>query len=245
LLFLGFLSPRAQSLIACAMGLVVSTLLGLERKKVKVLPVRLTADGEVGCTPALLQQFDPPIKHVEPDNPWLPLLTPGQLVEMNRAFKQFDRDGDGHIEPKEMRTVMKELGLEITEEKAKKLIAGVDTDGNGMIEFDEFVTIMAERMNKDEREGAIDSMIFKQFDDGSGFVRVDKLKEMMCRMGFHKLSDKEFNEMVKMMEVDDQGRIPFEDFRLAPCWHTPVAPKPTSRRKGKLRTEVTGSASSG
>ena len=44
-----------------------------------------------------------------------------------------DRDGDGHIEPKEIKTVMSQLGTPISDEQVKVLIAGVDTDGNGMV----------------------------------------------------------------------------------------------------------------
>ena len=59
-----------------------------------------------------------------------------------------DRDGDGHIEPHEIKRVMANLGCPQTDEQVKKLIQGVDTDGNGMIEFDEFIGIMASRMLK-------------------------------------------------------------------------------------------------
>lgn len=73
------------------------------------------------------------VKHLAPQNPWLPLLTPHQLVEINAAFKKFDRDGDGHIEPHEIKTVMANLGCPQTAEQVQKLIATVDTDGNGMV----------------------------------------------------------------------------------------------------------------
>jgi hypothetical protein len=44
-----------------------------------------------------------------------------------------DRDGDGHIEQHEVRTVMQNLGAPMSDDAIKKLIAGVDTDGNGMV----------------------------------------------------------------------------------------------------------------
>ena len=49
------------------------------------------------------------------------------------AFRGTDRDNDGHIEPGELKTVMANVGMVLTDEQARALIAGVDTDGNGMV----------------------------------------------------------------------------------------------------------------
>merc|ERR1711871_482619 len=74
-------------------------------------------------------KFVPPITYISPNNPWLKLLTPHQLVEIDCAFKKFDRDGDGHIHPKELRTVMMQVGMAPSEETIANLIKSVDTDG--------------------------------------------------------------------------------------------------------------------
>lgn len=44
-----------------------------------------------------------------------------------------DKDGDGHIEPKEIRTVMRNIGVRMDENAIKALIASVDADGNGKV----------------------------------------------------------------------------------------------------------------
>ena len=71
------------------------------------------------------------------------------------ALVRADRDGDGHIEPKELARVMSDLGCPQTKERIAEIIQGVDTDGNGMIEFDEFIGIMATRMLKSDGAGAV------------------------------------------------------------------------------------------
>ena len=58
------------------------------------------------------------VRHVAPDNPWLKLLTPEQLVEINGAFKKFDLDGNGHIDVGEIQTVMTNLGYPKSYEEA-------------------------------------------------------------------------------------------------------------------------------
>ena len=83
------------------------------------------------------------------------------------ALVRADRDGDGHIEPKELARVMSDLGCPQTKERIAEIIQGVDTDGNGMIEFDEFIGIMATRMLKSDGAGEVEQA-FGLFDDGSG-----------------------------------------------------------------------------
>ena len=57
-----------------------------------------------------------------------------------------DRDGDGHIEAKELETVMRIMGMNRTAEEMTSLIESVDVDGNGKIELPEFANMMARQM---------------------------------------------------------------------------------------------------
>ena len=57
-----------------------------------------------------------------------------------------DRDGDGHIEAKELETVMRIMGMNPTSEEMTTLIESVDVDGNGKIELPEFANMMARQM---------------------------------------------------------------------------------------------------
>jgi calmodulin len=58
----------------------------------------------------------------------------------------FDKDGDGTITAKELGIVMRQLGLNPTEDEIHEMINEVDEDGNGEINFTEFLTIMAHKM---------------------------------------------------------------------------------------------------
>lgn len=53
------------------------------------------------------------------------------------VFCKFDLDGDGKISSKEIAVVLEQKG--VTEEDAKRLIKEVDTDGNGLVDYQEFV----------------------------------------------------------------------------------------------------------
>lgn len=52
-------------------------------------------------------------------------------------------DGDGTITSTELGTVMRSLGQNPTEAELQDMINDVDADGNGTIDFPEFLTMMA------------------------------------------------------------------------------------------------------
>ncbi|EDV21156.1 uncharacterized protein TRIADDRAFT_64277 [Trichoplax adhaerens] len=60
-----------------------------------------------------------------------------------RVFKDFDRDGDGHISPRDLRKLLEKLGKDVGESEVRDLISEVDVDNNSMIELDEFLKLMS------------------------------------------------------------------------------------------------------
>jgi len=66
----------------------------------------------------------------------------------------FDKDGDGTITTKELGTVMRSLGQNPTEAELQDMINEVDADGNGTIDFPEFLSLMARKMKDTDTEGS-------------------------------------------------------------------------------------------
>ena len=64
-------------------------------------------------------------------------LTEQQITEFREAFQLFDKDGDGHVTAKELRVVFDSLGQKPTDEELMAMIAEVDADGSGEMEFEE------------------------------------------------------------------------------------------------------------
>ncbi|GFP91859.1 calmodulin-3 [Phtheirospermum japonicum] len=89
--------------------------------------------------------------------------------ELKEAFRVFDKDqngfisaaelchvmtnlGAGYITTKELVTVMRSLGQNPTEAELQDMINEVDADGNGKIDFPEFLNLMAGKMKDTEDE---------------------------------------------------------------------------------------------
>jgi len=73
-------------------------------------------------------------------------LTEEQIAEFKEAFSLFDKDGDGAITPAKLGTVMRAMGQNPTEANLQDMIDEVDVNGNGSIDFPEFLTMMVRNM---------------------------------------------------------------------------------------------------
>jgi hypothetical protein len=62
-----------------------------------------------------------------------------EKAELKIQFDSFDKDGSGAITLSELKEVMKTIGENPTDAEVKKIIAEVDENNNGTIEFNEFL----------------------------------------------------------------------------------------------------------
>lgn len=62
-----------------------------------------------------------------------------QLIQ---TFKVFDRDGNGLLSGQELKYVMAVVGEVLTEQEVDELIKQADIDGDGFINYQEFVKMM-------------------------------------------------------------------------------------------------------
>ena len=138
-------------------------------------------------------------------------LTDEQIAEFKEAFALFDKDGDGTITTKELGTVMRSLGQNPTEAELQDMINEVDADGNGTIDFPEFLNLMARKMKDTDSEEELQEA-FKVFDkDGNGTISAAELRHVMTNLG-EKLTDEEVDEMIREADVDGDGEVNYEEF---------------------------------
>ena len=65
-----------------------------------------------------------------------------EVEELKAAFRLFDKNGDNTISTKELKHVMLAMGQEYTQDQIANMVAEVDVDGDGVIDFSEFLSLM-------------------------------------------------------------------------------------------------------
>ncbi|KAF2543834.1 hypothetical protein F2Q68_00031970 [Brassica cretica] len=102
-------------------------------------------------------------------------LTQEQIMEFKEAFCLFDKDGDGCITADELATVIRSLDQNPTEQELQDMINEIDSDGNGTIEFSEFLNLMANKIQETDADEELKEA-FKVFDkDQNGYISASEV----------------------------------------------------------------------
>ncbi|KAH7868574.1 uncharacterized protein C8R40DRAFT_1134429 [Lentinula edodes] len=126
---------------------------------------------------------------------------------------------------------MRSLGQNPTDAELQDMINEVDVDGNGTIDFKEFLSMMAKKFKDTDSEEEI-RQAFQVFDkDGNGTISAKELKAVMESLGAllgllkwiiaisdrdvfvdlgEKLSDKEVDAMIQEADLDGDGCINYQ-----------------------------------
>jgi len=138
-------------------------------------------------------------------------LTDDKLNELKEVFEMFDRDKDGLIDAKELGNILRSMDHEPSEQELLDLISDVDSNNDGKIHFNEFLSIMIKRAkDSDVEEELIEA--FRIFDkEGEGRISSSEFRHIMMTLG-EKLSEDEIDEMIKEADFKSEGFINYRDF---------------------------------
>ncbi|XP_018564878.1 troponin C-like [Anoplophora glabripennis] len=62
--------------------------------------------------------------------------------ELKEAFRLYDREGNGYITTGTLKEILRALDDKLTGRELDGIIAEIDTDGSGTVDFDEFMEMM-------------------------------------------------------------------------------------------------------
>ncbi|KAL8511146.1 hypothetical protein ACS0TY_017825 [Phlomoides rotata] len=98
-------------------------------------------------------------------------LNDEQLAELREIFRSFDRNNDGSLAELELGSFLRSLGLKPSPDQIDALIQKADTNNNGLVEFSEFVALVAPELLPTKSPYSEEQLkqLFKMFDrDGNG-----------------------------------------------------------------------------
>ncbi|XP_037948978.1 uncharacterized protein LOC119680298 [Teleopsis dalmanni] len=157
-------------------------------------------------------------------------LNPEQISEYRDIFKVFDKDGNGYITAKELKDVMESLGANVTQTQLQELIQEVDLDGNGTIDFSEFLILMSR-----QKKGAVGYRINVK----SKRAAVDRFVETASkRMRIKRLTPEQiakFKEAFSLFDKDSDGNITQNELETV---MRSLGAKPTAKQLKSMMDEA-------
>ncbi|XP_059635147.1 calmodulin-like protein 7 [Cornus florida] len=151
--------------------------------------------------------------------------------ELKSVFATFDKNNDGFITKKELRDSLKNIGITVTEKEVVEMVEKVDSNGDGLIDLDEFCELFESTMmssgsssgdqqvigGKDDEEGGEGDLkeAFDVFDgDGDGLITVDELGLVLSSLGLMEGKMLEnCKEMIRKVDMDGDGMVNFDEFK--------------------------------
>ncbi|GKU95800.1 hypothetical protein SLEP1_g9117 [Rubroshorea leprosula] len=140
-----------------------------------------------------------------------------QIAELREIFRSFDRNNDGSLTQLELGSLLRSLGLKPSPDQLDALIQKVDTNNNGLVEFSEFIALVAPELLPEKSPYSEEQLkqLFRMFDrDGNGFITAAELAHSMAKLG-HALTAEELTGMIKEADTDGDGMISFQEFSQA------------------------------
>lgn len=111
----------------------------------------------------------------------------------------------------ELKESVNALGIEAKAEAIWHMIAEVDKDGSGQLEFDEFFDMMTTRPSENESREEIQK-VFVTFDSSrSGYIALKDLRKIAKDLG-ELQDDNTLQEMIERADFDQDGLVSQEEF---------------------------------
>jgi centrin-1 len=143
-------------------------------------------------------------------------LTEDEVLEIKEAFDLFDTDGSGTISTEELRKALQNLGIDARNQTLLNMMADLDKDRSGSIDFDEFISMMTAQMSDTDSREDLRKVynLFLGDDAGSRVnnkIQLQHLKRVARELN-EAMSDEELLEMITRADLDRDGAVDFEEF---------------------------------
>lgn len=141
------------------------------------------------------------------------VLSQDDVDSCRRAFNAFLKENAETLDVWELRAVMTHIGQPVTDSELFALIAGVDTDYSGLIDFDDFVAIVEKQRMSDG--GDEDETFMAAFracgsaNKGQVVTKDELIKVIKYDFGL----TVDVDDLIKNIDMNDNGEIEFDSFK--------------------------------
>ncbi|PKA55452.1 Caltractin [Apostasia shenzhenica] len=106
---------------------------------------------------------------------------------------------------------MRALGFEMTKERIDQMIDEVDKDGNGAIDFEEFVCMMTSKIEERDTQEELKKAFQIIDQDSDGRISVEDITKISLELG-ESFTREEIMEMIEVADFDGDGDVDEKEF---------------------------------
>ncbi|CAA7013517.1 unnamed protein product [Microthlaspi erraticum] len=135
--------------------------------------------------------------------------------DLEAVFAYMDANRDGRISPVELKKSFETLGEQLSDEEAEAAVRLSDTDGDGMLDFQEFSQLIKgdEKFTEEEKKVELKEAFRMYIDEGEECITPRSLKMMLKKLGESRTTD-DCKVMIQAFDLNADGVLSFDEFAL-------------------------------
>ncbi|XP_042449862.1 putative calcium-binding protein CML19 [Zingiber officinale] len=133
---------------------------------------------------------------------------------LRQVFCHFDENDDGKISATELQSCMRSIGEELSHEDAVAVVESSDSDGDGLLGFDDFVRLVeGDDGEEKEKEKTLREAFEVYQETGDACITPRSLRRALGKLGATK-NVEECRIMIRQFDINGDGVITFDEFRI-------------------------------
>jgi len=138
------------------------------------------------------------------------------LNDSRKTFEALDTNGDGVLTLNELQNGLMCTG--VTTSDFEQIMNGVDTDGNGVIDYTEFLAATLKKESYIQRDCCLTA--FSVFDwDGDGKISQEDLGKVLGNGGMEEDFAEDATDMLQQIDRNGDSMVDFEEFVTMMSFH--------------------------
>ncbi|GFR47032.1 hypothetical protein Agub_g8717 [Astrephomene gubernaculifera] len=138
-------------------------------------------------------------------------LTAQEVADLKEVFDMMDRDKGGALTIEEVKGLMELLGMKVRQEELESMVAEIDRTGDGQINFQEFLQVMAKPQDLPYKKADVlrAFRLFADKDAPPGCISPEALERALEQYCSGKVPEEEILRLVNTLDLNQEGYIDY------------------------------------